>query len=341
MSKAQHLLLIDGYGDYLSVEGERLVLKRKEEEQHFAISELEAVLITKVGASVSTSALMALNEAGVGLSLLSRAQTDSLNLSPRAPRQIALRRVQYTWRRGGVGASLAWRCVLDKLRVQTRFVESVCSSARFQALSLRDRQGLKRSQKTLRELTKSLASQTPPQEAYEASLFPLEARAARLWWGCVKRLLPGELEFKGRALRGEGGGPFNAALNYGYAILAARLTHLLSALGFEVGVGCLHADSDGRPSLTYDLIERYRQRYVDAPLIKYVRSGGVLELTEDGLLTRSARGAVSEVIVEALNPRRREGLTLIRGDLEGLRRSLLRGEAWSPELIPKRLLCLL
>lgn len=44
-------------------------------------------------------------------------------------------------------------------------------------------------------------------------------------------------------------------LNYGYAILAAQIQRALEVRGFDVSLGTLHADLEGRPSLVYDLIE--------------------------------------------------------------------------------------
>ncbi len=51
---------------------------------------------------------------------------------------------------------------------------------------------------------------------------------------------------------------FNAMLNYGYAILARQLQRALDAWGFDVCLGTLHADFEGRPSLVCDLIEPLR-----------------------------------------------------------------------------------
>ena len=43
--------------------------------------------------------------------------------------------------------------------------------------------------------------------------------------------------------------PINAILNYGYAILAAQIQRELEVRGFDVSLGTLHADLEGRPSL--------------------------------------------------------------------------------------------
>lgn len=52
--------------------------------------------------------------------------------------------------------------------------------------------------------------------------------------------------------------PANAVLNYLYGILASEITIALHAAGLDPMLGILHADKDGRASLTYDLMEPIR-----------------------------------------------------------------------------------
>lgn len=63
--------------------------------------------------------------------------------------------------------------------------------------------------------------------------------------------------------------PFHAILNYAYACLASQVRLSLATLGFNTFCGFLHADKQGRDSLTYDLIELYRSK-VDALVLKLI-----------------------------------------------------------------------
>ena len=56
-------------------------------------------------------------------------------------------------------------------------------------------------------------------------------------------------------------------LNYGYAILASEITKSILARGLDPYCGFLHFDMDGRTSLTFDLIEPFRQQIVDKTVI--------------------------------------------------------------------------
>ena len=56
-------------------------------------------------------------------------------------------------------------------------------------------------------------------------------------------------------------------LNYGYAILASEITKSILVNGLDPYCGFLHFDIYGRTSLTFDLIEPFRQQIVDKTVI--------------------------------------------------------------------------
>jgi CRISPR-associated protein Cas1 len=65
--------------------------------------------------------------------------------------------------------------------------------------------------------------------------------------------------------------PVNAILNYAYTVAAAQLTRSLIAFGFDSTAGFLHADAQGRHSLTYDALELVRAD-IDARILPWVAS---------------------------------------------------------------------
>lgn len=62
----------------------------------------------------------------------------------------------------------------------------------------------------------------------------------------------------------------NSMLNYGYAILASEITKSILFNGLDPYCGLLHFDMDNRTSLTFDLIEPFRQQIVDKTVISLV-----------------------------------------------------------------------
>jgi CRISPR-associated protein Cas1 len=65
--------------------------------------------------------------------------------------------------------------------------------------------------------------------------------------------------------------PVNAILNYAYSVAAAQVTRSLIAAGFDSTAGFLHADADGRHSLTYDALELLRAD-IDVRILPWVAS---------------------------------------------------------------------
>jgi CRISP-associated protein Cas1 len=63
----------------------------------------------------------------------------------------------------------------------------------------------------------------------------------------------------------------NAILNYAYTVVAAQVTRSLQASGFDSTAGFLHADADGRHSLTYDVLELLRAE-TDNAILPWVAS---------------------------------------------------------------------
>lgn len=65
--------------------------------------------------------------------------------------------------------------------------------------------------------------------------------------------------------------PVNAILNYAYSVVAAQVTRTLQASGFDSAAGFLHADAEGRHSLTYDVMELLRAD-IDNAILPWVAS---------------------------------------------------------------------
>jgi CRISPR-associated protein Cas1 len=61
----------------------------------------------------------------------------------------------------------------------------------------------------------------------------------------------------------------NAILNYAYSVVAAQVTRTLQAGGFDSAAGFLHADAEGRHSLTYDVMELLRAE-IDNAILPWV-----------------------------------------------------------------------
>jgi CRISPR-associated protein Cas1 len=84
-----------------------------------------------------------------------------------------------------------------------------------------------------------------------------EGQAALAYFEAISALLPQPYQFGGRS-RQPAKDAFNCLLNYAYGILYGRVELALIKAGLDPYMGVFHRDEYNRPSLVYDVIERYR-----------------------------------------------------------------------------------
>jgi CRISPR-associated protein Cas1 len=154
------------------------------------------------------------------------------------------------------------------------------------------------------------------EESTRAALMGAEGQSAARYWQAVATLIPAELQWPGRETQGARD-PFNQALNYGYAVLRSQVRVALLLAGLEPNAGFLHADRPGKPSLTLDLIEEFRQAVVDRTLIGQVNRGFAIERDAEGRLDAPTRKRLAEKVIE-----RMESTELYEGKRQPLRHIL-------------------
>lgn len=137
-------------------------------------------------------------------------------------------------------------------------------------------------------------------EDLREKLLSVEGRAASRYWEAVGLVIPEDLAWPGRQTQGARD-PFNAALNYCYAVLASKVQWALVLAGLDPYGGFMHTDRPGRVSLVLDLIEEFRQAVVDRTLIGLVNRGFALDRQDDGLLDLPTRKRLAEKILERLD----------------------------------------
>src|SRR5262249_34167679 len=100
--------------------------------------------------------------------------------------------------------------------------------------------------------------------------FAMEGPVGRHYFDGLRALVSPGLGFAGRNRRPPPDG-VNAALSYGYAILCGQVERALALSGFEPSLGFLHTDRWGKPSMTLDFVELFRQPIVDRAVLTLLR----------------------------------------------------------------------
>lgn len=125
-----------------------------------------------------------------------------------------------------------------------------------------------------------------------------EAEAATAYWDTVRMLLEDDVVFEKRIRQGAAD-VVNSSLNYGYSILYPRLWQAVIQAGLNPAISYIHKPQPGQPTLTYDLIEEFRQTVVDRTVFALFTKGKELR-TADGLLSTSTRNTVLTSIISRL-----------------------------------------
>jgi len=103
----------------------------------------------------------------------------------------------------------------------------------------------------------------PDPSEIAATLRGLEGVASRAFFQSLGKLIPAPYRFDGRSRR-PATDPFNAFLNYAFAVLYRKIERALIKAGLNPYIGFLHRDGYQFPSMVFDFIEPFRTDMVQA-----------------------------------------------------------------------------
>jgi CRISPR-associated protein Cas1 len=229
----------------------------------------DVVLVGQVG--VTTPALLALLQEGVGLSLVSRRGELLGRLVPPTGKNIPLRHLQY--RRAEDPAFC--------LAVSRAIVQGKLGNCR--ALARRWARTRPEIPPTWNQRIDAAGRQaaTAPDLA---TLRGLEGEGTRAYFAVWRQALApqpgpqgeGELPLRfERRTRRPPRDPVNALLSLGYTLLTGNLMAACEVVGLDPYDGFFHADKYGRPALALDLVEEFRPVVVDSVVLNMVNRGMV------------------------------------------------------------------
>lgn len=139
----------------------------------------------------------------------------------------------------------------------------------------------------------------PEAEDFTQRLVGHEAQVAVRYWDYIRELFSDDdVNFAQREHQGAKD-LVNSMLNYGYAILYARVWQALLAAHLNPHESLIHAKRDGKPTLVYDMIEIFRSQAVDRVVISLIQKGQELEV-RNGLLTDKTRQLLVKSVMERL-----------------------------------------
>ena len=305
-------LIADQFGSHVGKYSERLKVTQKGETlQQAPLLHLESVFVLNRGVSISADALEACCERGIPVFFI-----DPLGIPYAAVYSgglmgtVLTRREQmraFDDQRGGYLAKRFAEGKIQNMTVTLKYLSKTRKDTP-DGLELHTAAGEVLDHLAwLDRLTETTADQL------RGGILAAEGNASARYWSAVIPLLPSGYEWKKREGRGASD-PINQLLNYGYGILYGRVERALVLAGLDPFGGFIHVDRPGKPSLTLDFIEEFRQSAVDRVVFGLAARAFVVERDDQGRLTEDVRRTFANHILTHL-----EAGTRFEGDRKPLR----------------------
>jgi len=267
-------LVVDGFGKFIGVEGNLIVVKEKGKVLRKAKAEdLKQVLIIGKGA-ISSDAIRLMLQHRVDLVFLERNGRVAGRLSHPLIGTAKTRREQYFAYNDHRAVYLAKEFVRAKMMNQMFVLMNLAKSRKDSNPELAA--SLLNAKKDIGVCVDELMDVEASRiDDVREAILGIEGKASKHYWDAISEVIPNEYGFNGR--RGvEAGNPryakdiVNAMLNYGYSILLAECTKALELAGLDPYAGFLHVDVSGRSSLAIDFMEVFRQQVVDRVVLRLI-----------------------------------------------------------------------
>jgi len=270
-------------GARLEKEHSRLLVS-KDDEVLLSVPLSQVSEVVLVGwAGVTTPAQLALLDAGVGLTLVTRSGKLRGRLRPAKVHNLPLRRAQYAR-----GQELGFCREVSRAIVAGKLAN--CRAMGMRILrKCKESRDLAALQGQLQRLSMALGRTEEAEDADE--LRGLEGNGTRAYFALLRAGLQWEGEAFSTRTRRPPKDPVNALLSFGYTLLTDALFTAAELVGMDPYAGFFHADKYGRPALALDLVEEFRPLIVDSVVLtvinKRILGGRDFEQREGGVyLTR-------------------------------------------------------
>ena len=260
----------------------------KEDETIIAVPAIKVSSVVLVGnVGVTTPAIAFLLDQGIPLVYLTTLGKLRGRLVGATPLNIALRQTQYEKMKDATFA----------LGISRAVVEGKLTNYR----TLAQRWGRERGGEHFRSAAEALATHigAVTSAANLAALRGVEGAGSKVYFGALRAALRGEWSFEKRARRPPPD-PVNALLSLGYTLLGENIASALEIVGLDPYAGFAHVDRPGKPSMTLDAIEEFRQPVVDRTILGLVNKGVKIGQDERGYLTEETRKMLAEKVLNRL-----------------------------------------
>lgn len=309
-------LFVELHGCALGKVSQQLVVRKGGDEvAHYALRDLEQVVIQAIGVVLSTTLLRELALRSVPIHFLDWRGKPFGQFQPPERGSPAILRGQLHAYDGATGVQIAREMLAAKGKNQ---LELLLLYARYRRR--RDREVAHVLDAAIALMQRNVDAfdrvEGPCVEAIRGRLLAIEGRIAAAHFRAIASLVGPRAGFTTRTRQGEDFDPINSLLDYAYGLLYTRCHRALVQAGLDPRLGFVHSDAPGKLSLLYDFVEEFRALAADRPVVALVVRGMSVRRIADGRLALATRRRVIEAFARNLESRcRYHGERRLLGDI--------------------------
>ena len=253
------ILEISEHGSALKRNHDCFLVQTPSDKIEIPAEKVDAIMIT-ANALVSTQAVALCLEKGIQLVLANWSGKPFGRFWMSTPgRATEVRRKQYLHQESALAFVLSKEIISRKLREQKKLLVDLKNNRKTPSEKV---------QKAIESINRSLVKLKSFEYtlSFKQSFLGIEGFAASEYFSAISEILPKKYAFRERS-RQPAEDEFNAVLNYAYGLTYSNLEKVVILSGLDPNAGIYHADSYGKPTLVFDVIELFRAK-VDRLAIK-------------------------------------------------------------------------
>ena len=294
-------LVVDEPGSFVGVSGGRAVVRvNRRAATEVPLDRLRSITVGSRGVSLSSDLVFQCAAQNVPVLFLKPDATVAATVATPAPARgsVAVRQIEAV-EQEGPAIELARRFLTGKIANQATLMRYFNKYWRQRNQAFADlfetrMTRIKRALQSFRDL-----DCTAEGSKVRSRMMGIEGNAAQAYWDLFGTLVPAACDFPGRRHRGAADA-VNAALNYGYAVLLARVRLGIAQAGLVPEIGLLHTPRGDAPGLAFDLVEEFRPVAVDRTVLAMLGRREGLRLEGRGRLDQDSRNGLLERLHQRL-----------------------------------------
>jgi CRISPR-associated protein Cas1 len=242
------ILEISTHGSYLKRDHDVFVIVNNDTKTEIPAEKIESIIIT-ANASISTQAIQLCIEKEIQLVIAEWSGRPIGRFWVSTPgKSTEIRRMQYANMNTGVGLEISRELVGLKLKRQRKLLLELKNNRTYSIPYL---------ESAIRSIGDTIAKIRTETRFDKPTLLGLEGSCATQYFKAISECLPKKWRFEQRS-QNPALDEFNSVLNYTYSLGYSTVEKIIILSGLDPNAGFYHADSYGKPTLSFDLMELSR-----------------------------------------------------------------------------------